>query len=59
MTLHLVTTADQNVVPAFAGDDEIVGDEPMAPLDEIEHALGLADSALAAEEDADAENIGE
>ena len=39
--------------------DEIVGHQPVAALDEIEHTFGLADAALAGEQESDAEYVGE
>ena len=59
MPLQLVTAADQQVAAAPARDDEIVGDEAMSALHEIEHALRFADAALADEQQADAEDVGE
>src|SRR5205085_7634420 len=59
MALHLVATANQDIVAPLTGDDEIVGDESMAALDEIENALRFPDATLAGEEQSDAENIGE
>src|SRR5437763_13334341 len=57
VTLHLVATANQNVVAPLAGDDQIVGDEAVAALDEVEHALGLADAAFTSEKQADTEDV--
>ena len=46
-------------VPRRLHDHEIVGDEPVAALDEIEHALRLSDAALPDEQQPDAEHVGE
>ena len=59
MALQLVPAADQHVVAAPARDHEIVRDEPMAALDEIEHALRLADAASTHEQQPDAEHVRE
>jgi hypothetical protein len=59
MTLELVTAPDENVIAAPLGDDEVVRDKPMPPLDEIENAFRFADSAFSREEKAHAENISE
>ena len=59
VALQLVAAADEDVAAAARGDDEIVGDEPVPALDEIEHALRLADAALPDEEQPDAEHVGE
>ena len=45
--------------PRRLRDDEIVGHEAVPALDEIQHALGLADAALADEQQPDAEYVGE
>ncbi len=57
--LQLVPAADEDVAAAPARDDQIVGDEAVAALDEVEHALRLADAALADEQEPDAEHVGE
>jgi hypothetical protein len=57
MALQLVTAADEHVVSALAGDDQIVGDEAVTALNQIENAFGLANAALAGEEKPDAEYI--
>jgi hypothetical protein len=59
MTLQLVTAADQDVVSALAGDDEIVRDKAVPALDEIEHAFRFADATFPGEEKPHAEHIGE
>ena len=59
VALQLVAATDQDVAAAAPHDDEIVGDEAMPALDEIEHALRLADAALADEQQPDAEHVGE
>src|SRR4026209_840250 len=59
VALHLVPACDQHIVAAHAGDDQIVRDEAVAPLDEIQHALRLADTALAGEEQPNAEDVSE
>ena len=50
MPLKLVAPADENVVASPRRDDEVIGDEPMTPLDQVEHTLGLSDPALSSEE---------
>ena len=42
---QLVAAPDQHVVAAPADVHQIVGDEPVPALDQIEHALALADTA--------------
>jgi hypothetical protein len=37
--LKIMTTADQHIVASLAGDDEIIRHQPVASLNEIEHAL--------------------
>src|SRR5881398_2953006 len=51
--------ADEHIGTTAAGDDEIVRNEPVSPLHEIEHAFGLSNSALANEQQADAEDVGQ
>src|SRR6185503_8175888 len=57
VALEIVGTSDQDIVPALAGDDQIVGNETVSPFHQIQHALGLADAALAGEEQADPEDV--
>src|SRR5688500_7930075 len=59
VALQLVAAGDEDVVSAALHDHDVVGDETMAALDEVEHALGLADPALAHEQQPDAEDVGE
>src|SRR6185312_7348378 len=55
----LVPAADEHVVPAPRDVDDVVGDEPVPALDEVEYALALADAGAPAEQQADAEHVGE
>src|SRR2546423_3220102 len=57
MPLHLMTASDEHIVATLAGDDQIVGNEPMAALDKIQHTFRLSDATLAGKEQSDAENI--
>src|SRR5579883_16117 len=57
MALELVPPAHEHVGAAPGGDHQIVGDEPVPALDEVEHALRLADAALAREEEAHPEDV--
>src|SRR5688572_2688737 len=59
MPSELVPAADQDVVPSSSRDDEIVGDEAVTSLDEIEHALRLANPALTDEQEPDTEHVSE
>ena len=59
MPLQLVAASDQDVAGTAPYDDEIVGDDAMAALDEVEHALRLADAALADEQEPHAVHVGE
>jgi hypothetical protein len=58
MSLQLVPATDEHVVATLAGDDKIVRHEAVAPFDEIEDALRLADATRAGEEKSDTEDIG-
>src|SRR5688500_8774715 len=46
VALHVVPATNQDVVAAFAGDDEIICNETMSALHQVQHALRLSDSAL-------------
>src|SRR2546423_2087666 len=58
VALHLVAAANEHIVSALARNHEIVGNEAVATLDEIQHALGFTDSTHASEEEADAKYVG-
>ena len=57
--LQLVSAADEHVGAATRDEHEIVRDETVAALDQVEHALGLADSAAPREQQPDAEDVRE
>jgi hypothetical protein len=57
VALHLVAATDQDIVASFAGDHQIIGDKSVTALDEVEHALGFSDAALAGEKQSDTENV--
>src|SRR5215831_15642706 len=57
MALQLVAFPDEDVAAAPACDHQIVGDEAVAPLDEIEHAFRFADAAAPDEQQSDAEDV--
>src|SRR6266849_405694 len=59
MPLQLVTAPDQDIVPAFARDDEIIRDQAVAALHEIEYAFRFTDAARPREKEPDPEHIGE
>ena len=54
---QLANSIGQTQSPAYY--DEIVGDEPVATFDEIEHALRLANAALPREEEPHAKDVGQ
>ena len=51
--------ADQDVVREALHDDEVVGDQAVAALDEGERALALADAGVPEQEDAEAADLQE
>src|SRR5207237_8595671 len=57
MTLHLVTAANEHIVAALAGDDEIVGNEAMPALHQVQHTFRLADSALAGKKQSNSKHV--
>lgn len=59
MPLQLVPATDEEIRAAPARDHQIVGDETMASLDQVEHALRLADAALPHEQQPDAVHVGQ
>src|SRR6185437_6675545 len=56
---ELVATSDQHVVPSPGDVDDIVGNQAVSALNEIEHALALADSGAPHEEKAHTEDVSE
>ena len=56
---QLVPPADQHVVAAAGDLDHVVGHQAVAALDQVEHALALADARAADEEQADAVDVGQ
>src|SRR5439155_397977 len=54
-----VPTTDHPLVPVAGDVDGVVRDQPVPPLDEIAHALALADAGATKEEQAHAEHVGE
>jgi hypothetical protein len=59
MALQLMTATNQNVVAPASGDDDVVGNQSMSPLDKVQHAFGFSNSASAGEEKSDAKDVGE
>src|SRR5882757_5299455 len=59
MPRNLVPAPDQHVVAAAREVHDVVRDEPVTPLDQVEHALALADSRPAAKQQPDAEDVGQ
>src|SRR5438034_7448565 len=54
---HLVPAADEHVVAAPGDVHHVVRDEPMPTLDEIEHALALADPRASLIQEPHAEHV--
>src|SRR5207253_2543046 len=59
VALQLVTTSEQHFGAATRHHHHVVRHQAVSPLDEIEHALGLADAAPTKEEQAHAEHVAE
>src|SRR5690606_35162578 len=59
MPLELVAAPDEDVVAAPRDVDDIVRDEAVAALDQVQHALALADAAPADEQQAHAVHVRE
>src|SRR5207244_143358 len=59
VSCQLMPPADQHVVPVAGDVDDVVRHQPVTALDQIEHALALADPRAAEEQQADAEHVGE
>src|SRR6478609_4290115 len=55
--LKVVPAADEDVTSAPPNQDQVVGDDAVAALDEIEYTLRLADAALADEQQPDAVDV--
>src|SRR5712692_1540277 len=56
---QLVPAADQDVVAAPRDVHDVVGDEAMPALDQVQHALALADPRAPEEQEPHAEHVGE
>src|SRR5690606_17508528 len=59
MALELVAAPDEDVVAAPRDVDDVVRDEAVAALDQVQHALALADAAAADEQQTHAVDVGE
>ena len=59
MALQLVAFADQHIIAALEHDHHVVGDHAVPAFDKIEHALRLANAALAGQQQANAVDVGE
>src|SRR5258705_214958 len=55
----LVTAANEDVDAPFRNVHDVVRDEAVPPLHQVEHALALADARPAAEQQANAEDVGQ
>src|SRR3954471_13981943 len=59
VALELVAAADESLGAAPGDEHDVVGDEPMAALNEVKYALRFSDAAPTYEEEADPEDVAE